>query len=80
MTPFAVHLVADGAVVVWTSTAALTFLLIGLPVLFLLYVMLKDDDKGFDRRVREIERHVELRRHEVEALPVRSSEQHSRAA
>jgi hypothetical protein len=55
--------IADsGAVVGWTITAALAFLLIGLPALYLLVLTLTDDDDAFDRRVRDIEQYVELSR------------------
>jgi hypothetical protein len=51
----------SGAVVGWTITAVLTFLLIGVPVLYLFVLTLADDDDAFDRRVRDIELYVEFR-------------------
>jgi hypothetical protein len=52
-------LIADsGAIAVWTITALLTCFLIGLPALYLLVLILADDDNGFDRRVREIEQYL----------------------
>jgi hypothetical protein len=55
--------IADsGALVGWTITAVVAFLLIGLPALYLLVLTLADDDDAFDRRVRDIEQYVELSR------------------
>jgi hypothetical protein len=43
-----------------TTVAVLTFLLIGLPALYLLALIVADDDDAFDRRVRDIEQSVKL--------------------
>jgi hypothetical protein len=61
MTAFMSLLMADSVTIVGlTTVAVLAFLLIGLPALYLLALILGDDDTAFDRRVRDIEQSVRL--------------------
>jgi hypothetical protein len=58
---FASLLMVDSVTIIGlTTVAVLTFLLIGLPALYLLALIVADDDDAFDRRVRDIEQSVKL--------------------
>ena len=55
--------IGDGAAVGgWAITLVLTFLLIGLPTIYLLVMILATDDDALDRAVSDIEEHVTVKR------------------
>ncbi len=55
--------IGDGAAVGgWAITLVLTFLLIGLPTIYLLVMSLATDDDAFDAGVSGIEEHVKVKR------------------
>jgi hypothetical protein len=61
MTAFASLLMVDSVTIVGlTTVAVLTVLFIGVPALYLLALILADNDNAFDRRVRDIEQSVKL--------------------
>jgi hypothetical protein len=55
--------IGEGAAVGgWAATLVLTFLLIGLPTIYLLVVILAADDDAFDRTASDIDEHVKVKR------------------
>jgi hypothetical protein len=61
MTAFASLVMVDSVTIVGlTTVSVLTFLFIGVPALYLLALILADNDNAFDRRVRDIEQSVKL--------------------
>jgi hypothetical protein len=52
----------DGAAAGWAITLVLTFLLVGLPTIYLLVMILASDDDAFDRAGSDIQERMEVKR------------------
>ena len=61
MTLMTLPVAASGTVAGWVLTAALTFLLIGLPLIYLLLLTFATDDDAIDRAVRDQVQYTRLK-------------------
>ena len=57
----------------WATTLVLTFLLIGLPTIYLLVMILATDDDTFDRPVSDIDEYVTVKRRAQGYAPSRDA-------